>query len=221
MDEETNNDPADQSEVDGAPDDAVVVQEWSAFYDSDGRIYYYNGATGESSWDPPEKYNPPPPEGTLPSPVANEEPSEDDNLSPREPVEDQPTTTSQWAAYQDESGITYYYNNETGETQWDKPEDFMEEQISPTEDHSAERIGEHEQEETEPQIEHADAAMDVQELEEGEEDGEKTEPEEEIDPTAKRLADAEKALNEPDAIMEPRMLSGTGNFVAMVAASYF
>ena len=39
-----------------------IVHEWSAFYDDEGRLYYYNNETGESSWDEPEKFNPPPPQ---------------------------------------------------------------------------------------------------------------------------------------------------------------
>jgi WW domain len=35
--------------------------DWSAFKDDEGRVYYYNNATGESSWDAPEEgFNPPP-----------------------------------------------------------------------------------------------------------------------------------------------------------------
>ena len=40
--------------------EAEAVHDWSAFYDDDGRLYYYNSVSGESSWDPPERFNPVP-----------------------------------------------------------------------------------------------------------------------------------------------------------------
>ena len=37
-----------------------VYEQWSTFHNDEGRIYYSNSATGEKSWNAPEKCNPPP-----------------------------------------------------------------------------------------------------------------------------------------------------------------
>jgi WW domain len=53
----------DQVRADGPDGEQpqAEVHEWSAFYDADGSLYYYNATSGESSWEAPEIFNPPPP----------------------------------------------------------------------------------------------------------------------------------------------------------------
>lgn len=206
MDEEID-DHTDVLDTNEATNGVDQVHEWSAFYDSDGRIYYYNGTTGESSWDAPDKYNPPPSEGA--SPEANEEPAEG-NVSPEPSAEQKTLKSSQWAAYQDENGNTYYYNNDTGETQWDKPDNFVEEEMPGQEEAVSKEQNEgSDGEEPEPTMDNDDAEKVVQDPE-GDAQEAAPEPEETVDPAVKRLADAEMALNEPDAIMEPRKYSEEG-----------
>jgi hypothetical protein len=45
----------------GGEESSQQVHDWSAYKDDEGRLYYYNTVTGESSWDAPEEgFNPPP-----------------------------------------------------------------------------------------------------------------------------------------------------------------
>lgn len=70
--------------------------DWSAFYDDEGRIYYYNSVTGESSWDAPEHFNPPPEEeeAVLPPDEQEEQPTGEVDEAPNEEeavdVDDEP-----------------------------------------------------------------------------------------------------------------------------------
>jgi hypothetical protein len=119
------------------------VHDWSAYYDEEGRLYYYNSVTEESSWDPPEdgKFNPPEiVEGEETAVATTDDVNTDganidaqqaeatsnqqeagDN-SAEKPTEE---VVSQWIAYKDEEGREYYYNSSTGETQWEKPDEHV------------------------------------------------------------------------------------------------
>ncbi len=169
------------------------VHEWSAFYDDEGRLYYYNSTSGESSWDPPEKFNPPP---EAPEEVKDSEPEPQES-------QDEATQKSSWVAYQDEEGREYYFNTVTEETTWDRPEGMEPSEVD----------GEHEEGsdspvratspilgDDQPPTPEPEEPMDV--------DDEKVispqeEPEEQIDPAIKRLEEAQAALRQTDAIMEP------------------
>lgn len=210
----------------GEEDGNADTFDWSAFYDADGRIYYYNSATGESSWDPPEKFNPPPPK--------EEEDGKDVEEGPAVAQDDGEPQTSEagaategdgeqgeWVKYKDDEGREYYYNSSTGATQWEMPENFVEgsstledEGLSPNREPS-------------PSVEE----METEEVEQekiAEEKIEEKEPEEVIDPAVKRLEDAEKALQRVDAVMEPdclanvsEVLSGHGGSVGAQKATGF
>ena len=174
--------------------------EWSAFYDDDGRIYYYNSVSGESSWEAPEQYNPP-----------SEDPPPASGAETKEPASSS-SSSSSWVAYQDDEGRTYYFNTETEETTWDVPAGFVEEPEateppadgvtheealededsgvgSPIRQASPEAYAEEDQAATE-----LDAASPRRELEE------KTEP---IAPEVQKVDIAMAALRQTDAIMEP------------------
>jgi hypothetical protein len=55
------NDDQERAGVTDGEQQQAEVHEWSAFYDADGSLYYYNASSGESSWEAPEIFNPPPP----------------------------------------------------------------------------------------------------------------------------------------------------------------
>jgi len=66
---------------------------WGAYQDAEGRTYYANTTTGESSYDPPV-----PPPST-----------------------EAPALPDGWTAHQTEDGKMYYANVATGETAWEPP----------------------------------------------------------------------------------------------------
>ena len=84
--------------------------EWSAVYDDEGSIYYHNSRTDETSWEIPDKFNPP----------------EEPNVK----AEGDGNNTEgggTWEKHVDESsGDVYYYNPTTEVTTWDKPEGYVE-----------------------------------------------------------------------------------------------
>jgi hypothetical protein len=221
--------PEEENEETPAVDDEAgeEVHQWSAFHDAEGRIYYCNIESGESSWDVPDKFNPPPPpeETAAQEPAQeetqHEEPTEMEASEPdpdgaktpvTEDTAEEPTASSSegWVAYQDDEGREYYFNTETNETTWDKPDGY---EPTPAVDPTEEK--EDEADQASPVRAQSPVEMDeypespVPGEEEPEEEMEPAESVEEIDHAAKRLEEAEEALNQSDAIMEP----GTCTFV--------
>jgi hypothetical protein len=174
--------------------------DWTAHYDDEGRLYYYNDQTQESAWEAPsDGFNPPETENEHPT-VETEE-DEENNIP--------------WVAFTDEEGREYYYNEETGETQWDKPTKYR-----------------HAPDDLKTSVGDTSTAMDVTEREEDAQDDsasqliddapeitttvedmeeDKAEP---VDPAALRLQEAEDALNSPDSILEKNCMSHVGVVVA-------
>ena len=159
---------------------------WSAFYDDEGRLYYHNSETGESSWEPPEEgFHPPP-----------------------------PPSNASWVAYQDDEGRTYYFNTETEETQWEKPEGFVEEEAAPegggeAMDAAPETAPE------DPIVTESKPPQDEDVVMEDEVEQPTVEPEDEppepeeppVDPAVLRLAQAKEALGRPDSVLEPNCMT--------------
>ena len=83
--------------------------EWEECVDAEGRTFFYNDRTGESTWDDPRNN----PALMLTAGESNE----DDGggaLALSSPGE--------WEEVVDADGAVYYYNSETGETNWDRPD---------------------------------------------------------------------------------------------------
>ena len=174
--------------------------EWSAFYDDDGRIYYYNAASGESSWEAPEQYNPP-----------SDDPPHVTGAGTKEPASSS-SSSSAWVSYQDDEGRTYYFNTETEETTWDTPAGFVEEEPDgrrPPDGATHEGASEDEVDgdgspirkaSPEADAEESLAAVETDAVSPEREPGEKTEP---IEPEVRKVDIAMAALRQTDAIMEP------------------
>lgn len=166
---------------------------WSAHYDDEGQLYYYNSQTEESRWDAPE-------EGFVPA----KDPATED-------------AGPQWVAYKDEKGEEYYYNSVTGQTQWDRPEGEIA-GAPPAEEEIGKEEALVENPETEPmvvedsaELDQTDDVAEAADAESGpismEEEKEEEEPEPEIDPAALRLQNAREALEQPDSILESNCIA--------------
>jgi hypothetical protein len=190
---------------------------WSAFYDDEGRIYYYNSTTEESSWDAPaEGFNAAPePEavGGLVEPVT-------------EGSERATAATASWVVYKDEEGREYYYNVETEETQWEKPDgnialgpeepDEMDTETGDAVSEHAALVDESKSIETAGSVAVA-RTTDEEKAKSGSREGPTVEAvspvDLETDPAVKRVQDADAALNQPDSIMEPSCIANVTELV--------
>jgi len=197
------------AENDDVPDKETLQQgelEWSAFYDDEGRLYYYHSVSGESSWDAPERFNPPP---EAPPGASMEDGAAGTTMDPSTSQGDVAADTSTaWVAYQDDEGREYYFNTITEETTWEKPEGYV---VSAPETTEIEE--EEEEEGVSPERTASPTAMSDQPptpepvepspIETEENSPPEAKPEEDIDPAVKQLEEARAALNQTDAIMEP------------------
>lgn len=80
----------------------MAVGPWAKALAPNGKPYWYNRATKETTWTDP----------TRPASLASRS-------------EDTKKRASKWAKHQTRDGKTYYYDKVTRETRWTKPEDFF------------------------------------------------------------------------------------------------
>jgi len=105
----------------------AVAEGWVAHVDGEGRTFYANSKTGESSWTAPEP-DTPLPHGWVASQdnegrtyYSNAITGESTWTRPEACVV--PTFPDGWAAHEDAEGRTYYLNASTGESSWTLPDD--------------------------------------------------------------------------------------------------
>mmetsp|Transcript_6000 Transcript_6000/g.14198 ORF Transcript_6000/g.14198 Transcript_6000/m.14198 type:complete len:585 (-) Transcript_6000:961-2715(-) len=191
--------------------------EWSAFYDDEGRIYYYNEKTGGSSWDAPAQFNPPPNDAAEQSSVKDKESIAEDNASNTS----KETNQSNWVMYHDDEGREYFFNTVTEETTWEKPAEFeTRSEKSPDEaakvttkspeqeypDRVSEKI------EDDESLQKIPAKEDLQD--DMQDDMQQEENQAESDTIVDQLEVAEQALMRPDAILEPGVMTHVTEIVS-------
>jgi len=57
----------------------------------------------------------------------NNNEQDDDEYAPSSPP---PASAAEWQAFQDDDGRTYYYNESTGESSWEVPEGFIQDEYA-------------------------------------------------------------------------------------------
>jgi len=206
--------------------------QWTEYQDDDGRTYYYNEVTKETTWEKPaDDMNEPwgsPSSTPLGSTYGQQTPiqrtpsSSDVSMkSPSDNYSNHDANVISWIRYRDDQGRPYYYNPMTQLTQWEEPQgnvdivDGEEENIPHDDDDNlsaeARRVKQEE-----------DLADDQMNYDLSMEQRNsipcvvKEEEEEEEDETTLALEKAQIFLEQPDAILEPKVMEHVNTLVAVL-----
>jgi hypothetical protein len=142
----------------------------------------------------------------------------DDGITQSPTLDDQPVVEEEdiadgeeigdgWIAYKDDEDRTYYYNSESGETQWERPDITSKTDTSTADDEAKAEEGEY--------MDASPTASDRgDEGEESKPDETKTDKSEEQKDDPATIA--ENFLKEPDAVMESQVLDHISNLVTEI-----
>jgi len=187
--ENKDEDVVKKEQVSSADTEDKPHLDWQEHKDDDGRTYYYNTKTEETTWEKPLNFSSQ--EKDTESSGLSPEYSRSPSLQAQQEEDTGPTTSGNWIEYKDDEGRFYYYNTDTKQTVWDKPADF-DEKIEKSEvgDDSGKSKG-------------ADTGIETSPARAQSPDDHSPRPNEEVvDPAMERLKEAKIALSQPDAIME-------------------
>lgn len=88
--------------------------DWIEYTLPDGNVFYYNENTNDFQWQRPDQL----------SPRGESEERTDEGGLENDTAETLVTGAGDWGAFQDPStGLVFWYNQITGESQWDRPKD--------------------------------------------------------------------------------------------------
>jgi len=244
-DDTSNNEAPTGDDDDG--DNADVHAIWEAVQDDEGRTYYYNTVSGESSWEAPPGFTGGGVGGAASAAAAAADDDDEDGHAAQAQGEStsapaaaaaaaseagaeaeaegqgQPSSSAdqpqRWTGYKDDEGRTYYYNEATGETQWERPVEGPTVVVVEEEDMEAEAEAEVDADQKDgassERMEEgeyvADDGMEVDETRAGVE--QVPEEEERKDPRQLALEEAEAALTKTDAVMELDCLDNVAELI--------
>jgi hypothetical protein len=180
-----------KEEVSSADTENKATLDWVEAQDDEGRTYYYNSKTEETTWERPANFETQKKdvESSELSPVRPQSPSLGEQEEDADPI-----MSGNWIEYKDDEGLFYYYNTETQQTVWDKPADFDD------------GIGKSEAGGDSDESDGADAVMELSPTRPQSPDVTSPAPMEEeeevVDPAVQRLEEAKEALSQSDAMME-------------------
>lgn len=211
-----------------------TIGDWTSYQDDEGRTYYYNSVTEESSWDTPPGFedadntaeqdaellqtpDDDDDDGITKSPALD---GDDDGISQSPAaLEDQRGEDDDdlgdgeeigegWIAYKDDEGRTYYYNSVSEETQWERP-DIQTNISKPNDNAKRDDEGDYIMDASPTASDREDEAEAETETKETADDNTTTAQEEKDDPVTK----AENFLKEPDAILESQVFDHISTLV--------